>query len=95
MNEEETAEFSYGADPAQVMGLPGLDVREGREFSARSVHEFHWRELPAGTRYCVPVFLLPEEDGVIPVYVPNLPGAVSEGESEHEALENIEMNTSR
>jgi len=31
----------------------------------------------------------PDENGIYPVYVPRLPGAVSQGSTEQEALENI------
>ena len=35
------------------------------------------------------VVLEPSEEGGFTVYVPSLPGCVSEGESENEALQNI------
>ena len=47
-----------------------------------------WTE-PSGDMYRCAVYLAPEDEGGYSVTVPSLPGAVSEGETEREALDNI------
>jgi len=50
--------------------------------------EAPWQEHN-GDVYRCPVYLIPEETGGFSVVAPTLPGAVSQGESEGEALANI------
>ena len=42
-----------------------------------------------GGRYALPVVLYPGEDGYIVAEVPALPGCISQGKSEREAIANI------
>jgi len=42
-----------------------------------------------GGRYALPVVLYPGEDGYIVAEVPSLPGCVSQGKTEQEALINV------
>jgi len=56
--------------------------------SAPSPPDIGW-EVPPGKLFRCEVRLAPEPDGGFSVYAPELPGVVSEGENEAEAIQNI------
>jgi predicted RNase H-like HicB family nuclease len=45
--------------------------------------------MPGGSIMKIKVYLEPSEDGGFTVIVPSLPGCISEGDTEEEALKNI------
>ena len=50
---------------------------------------FPWKDFFSGGSMKLKVILEPSAEGGFTVYVPSLPGCVSEGENEKQALENI------
>jgi predicted RNase H-like HicB family nuclease len=52
--------------------------------------EIEWEQHKPGERLGVRVVLGPTEEEVLPVYVPALPGAASQGSNEQQALANIQ-----
>lgn len=72
--QREVLQFDDGGNP--VAEAPIGEVR------------IHW-ERPGGNSYGAEVRLVPDESGGFTVHVPELPGVVSEGETEQEALSNI------
>ena len=51
--------------------------------------KLEWKKIKPGKVLFIRVALGPSEEGEIPVRIPALPGVVSQGRSESEALENI------
>ena len=49
----------------------------------------HWDQPTFGTVIECLTYLVPEDDGGYSVFIPSLPGAVSQGETEAEAIRNI------
>jgi predicted RNase H-like HicB family nuclease len=68
------------------MAKPEFETMASSPGSGDRITTTPW--VPAG-QYCVLVVLGQEEDGQIPVTVPRLPGVVSQGADEAEALVNI------
>ncbi len=51
--------------------------------------EITWKPFDPGTHFVVMAVVEPEEDGGFVSYAPNLPGAVSQGATEDDALSNL------
>lgn len=57
--------------------------------NAEPKFEAQWKSFKAGTHFFVMAVIEQEEDGGFVAYAPNLPGAVSQGVTEEEALSNL------
>lgn len=62
---------------------------ENMETSRGSLHGVQWTNYAPQTCFECRIALIPESDGGFSVYAINLPGVVSQGESETEAIANI------
>lgn len=66
----------------RICPLKWLTINEGMELTL-------YREIREEIEMKIKVVLEPSEEGGFTVYVPSLPGCISEGDTEEEALANI------
>ena len=89
-------EDSAAAQETSVYALPGKKIIEGAGYASAGAGTpptlvLEWTEYAQDGRkaYQIEVRLTPEIEGGFSVHVPELPGVVSQGETEQEAEENI------